>query len=64
MTINYPPTRARVGQVGTYRLDALDRDVVGTLHLLALWSASRIGAAYGINPSAVVRHAHRLRGRL
>lgn len=62
--INYPDCRARVtAPVGTYRLDAVDRDIVGTLHLLRLWSATQIGATYGIDRSAVVRHGQRMAAR-
>jgi hypothetical protein len=45
----------------TYKLDALDRDIVGTLQLMQLWSNTHIGRAYGIDRGAVSRHGKRMR---
>lgn len=60
---DYPASRARVdkGANKTYRLDVLDRDVVGFLHMLGLYTNTAIGAAYGIDRAAVSRHGKRIR---
>lgn len=62
--IAYPATRARLDASAnsTYRLDPLDRDVVGYLHMLKLWSNTAIGAAYGIDRAIVSRHGKRIAG--
>lgn len=60
---DYPATRARIEASAnpSYRLDPLDRDVVGALQYLGLWSNTAIGAAYGIDRAAVSRHGKRIR---
>lgn len=58
-------TRARIAAAAnpTYRLDPVDRDVVGVLQCMRLWSNRTIGAAYGIDAACVSRHGKRLAAR-
>lgn len=57
-------TRARVeGVTGTYKLTLHQRDHVGILYCLGLWTSTAIAAHYGVDRCIVSRHGRRVAER-